>query len=92
MMDLSYIMSNMKTATVREVQHRLAAILDRVARGEEVTVTRRGNAVARIVPARRAKRVRWPDFAVRMKRRFPDGMMPGPPVSALIDADRKERL
>jgi prevent-host-death family protein len=82
----------MPTATVREVQHRLAAILDRVARGEEVTVTRRGRAVARIVPARRAKRPRWPDFAVRMKRRFPDGVIPGPPVSALIHADREERL
>ena len=41
--------------------------------------------MARIVPVRRAKGVRWPDFAVRMKRRFPDGMMPGPPVSALMD-------
>lgn len=85
-------MSNMKTATVREVQHELAAILDRVARGEEVTVTRRGKAVARIVPARQVKRVRWPDFAARMSRRFPDGALPGPPPSTLIDADREERL
>ncbi|HXJ77820.1 MAG TPA: type II toxin-antitoxin system prevent-host-death family antitoxin [Candidatus Methylomirabilis sp.] len=82
----------MATATVREVQHQLAAILDRVAQGEEVTVTRRGRAVARIIPAVRAKRPRWPDFAARMKRRFPGGQLPGPPVSALIRADREERL
>jgi len=84
--------SNRKTATVREVQHRFAAILDRVARGEEVTVTRRGEAVTRIVPARRVKRARWPDFAPRMKRRFPDWPLPGPPISALIHADRDERF
>jgi prevent-host-death family protein len=81
----------MKTVSVREVQHQLAAILDRVERGEEVTVTRRGRPVARIVPPRPPKKVHWPDFAARMRRDFPQGVPPGPPVSELIDADREER-
>ena len=88
---MSDIMSNMKTASVREVQHGLAAILERVERGEEVTVTRRGKPVARIVPPRSPRPVRWPDFAERMKRDFPDGAPPGPAVSHLIDLDREER-
>ena len=39
---------NMKTATTREVQHHFSNILDWVAEGEEVIVTRRGKRVARV--------------------------------------------
>lgn len=34
----------------------LSALLERVERGEEITITRRGMPVARLVPARRAVR------------------------------------
>jgi prevent-host-death family protein len=42
--------------TIREVgafeaKNRLGALLDRVERGEEIMITRRGRAVARLVPA-----------------------------------------
>ncbi|WP_306318408.1 MULTISPECIES: type II toxin-antitoxin system Phd/YefM family antitoxin [unclassified Streptomyces] len=37
-------------ATARELNQQSSALLDRVERGEEVTVTRNGRAVARIVP------------------------------------------
>jgi len=39
----------MKTATTREVQHHFSNILNWVAEGEDVMVTRRGKRVARIV-------------------------------------------
>jgi prevent-host-death family protein len=45
---------DMKTASVREVLHNLAAVLDMVSRGQEVSVTKRGRVIARIVPARDA--------------------------------------
>ena len=35
----------------RDARTRFAALLDRAARGEEVSITRRGRPVARIVPA-----------------------------------------
>ncbi|MER7170906.1 type II toxin-antitoxin system Phd/YefM family antitoxin [Streptomyces mesophilus] len=37
-------------ATARELNQQSSAILDRVERGEEITVTRNGRPVARIVP------------------------------------------
>jgi prevent-host-death family protein len=42
--------------TIREIgafeaKNRLGTLLDRVERGEEITITRRGRAVARLVPA-----------------------------------------
>lgn len=61
-------MSNMKSASVREVQHNLAAVLEMVSRGQEIAVTKRGRVIARIVPARRQHgRVAWPDSATRMR-------------------------
>jgi prevent-host-death family protein len=82
----------MRIATVREVQHRLGDILASVERGEEITVTRRGKVVARIVPARpERKRMAWPDFEARMKQNFPSGPPPGEPASELIRQMREER-
>ncbi len=87
-------MYNMKTASVREVQHHLSRILAAVERGEHITVTRRGKVVAKIVPARekKKKKLEWPDFEARMKRIFPDGPPPGKPASELIYEMREERF
>jgi prevent-host-death family protein len=82
----------MKTASVREVQHNLAAVLDIVSRGQEIAVTKRGRVIARIVPARaRAGRVQWPDSAARMKRLGRDAAR-GTPSSRLIRELRGERI
>jgi prevent-host-death family protein len=63
------IMSNMKTATVREVQHGLASVLSQVQNGQEIAVTKHGKVIARIVPATRTKgRLRWPDSAASLKQ------------------------
>ncbi len=82
----------MTTASVREVQHNLAAVLERVSRGQEVAVTRRGQVIARIVPASgRVGALSWPDSAARM-RRLGATAMRGMPASGLICELRGERV
>jgi prevent-host-death family protein len=82
----------MKTASVREVQHNLAAVLEMVSRGQAIAVTKRGRVIARIVPARdRRERVGWPDSAARMKRLGRHAAR-GTPPSTIIAETRGERV
>jgi antitoxin (DNA-binding transcriptional repressor) of toxin-antitoxin stability system len=60
-------MSNMKSASVREVQHQFARVLAWVARGEEVHVYRRKQLVAKLVPPGPAA-IESPDFVGRARR------------------------
>jgi prevent-host-death family protein len=48
----------LKPATIglAEAKNRLSELIDRVARGEEITITRHDQAVARLVPAGRPSR------------------------------------
>ncbi len=85
---------DMKNATVREVQHKLSRVLARVKRGEEIMITKRGKAVARLVPLAVAEGKgggEWPDFAGRMKHLFPEGPPPGRPTSEVVMELREER-
>jgi prevent-host-death family protein len=85
---------DMKNATVREVQHKLSRVLARVKRGEEIMITKRGKAVARLVPLAVAEGKgggEWPDFAGRMKRLFPEGPPHGKPTSEVVMELREER-
>ena len=85
-------MSNMK-ASVRELQHHLAEMLDRVRQGSEVAITKRGKVVARLVPANQApENLEWPDSAARMKRLSGRSKIKGQPASAIIDELRRERI
>jgi prevent-host-death family protein len=45
----------MKTATVRELRNQYSQLLKWLEAGEEITITRRGVAIARLVPASGAK-------------------------------------
>jgi antitoxin (DNA-binding transcriptional repressor) of toxin-antitoxin stability system len=77
------IMSNMKTATIRKVQHNLAEVLSWVERGEEVRVLRRNKVVARLVPPEPAA-PSSPDFLARAKAIWgakPEGARPSELVS-----------
>jgi prevent-host-death family protein len=86
-------MSNMKTATVREVQHGLASVLSKVQKGQEIAVTRHGKVVARIVPATGPKgRLSWPDSAMRMKQLMSGAKPIGAPPSEIIRTQRGERV
>lgn len=40
----------MKTATVRDLRNRYTSLLDWIGAGEEIVITQRGKAVARLIP------------------------------------------
>lgn len=42
----------MKTATVRDLRNRYTSLLSWVAAGEEIIITQRGKAIARLIPER----------------------------------------
>ena len=83
-------MSNMKTATVRQVQHQLREVLGWVAAGQSVRVTQRGRVVATVVPPERPRKPAMPDFAARLRADFPRGVK-GKPASEIISEQREER-
>jgi antitoxin (DNA-binding transcriptional repressor) of toxin-antitoxin stability system len=88
---LCVTMSNMKTTTVREVQHNLSKILRWIEEGEVVTVTRHKRVVANIVPSvPKPGPPDWPDFTKRLRAIW--GNAPtGKPASRIIIDQRSER-
>lgn len=85
-------MSNMKKATIRQVQHRLSEVMKWVEDGEEVVILRRNRAVARIVPVGPTSELpEWPDFTGRARRIWGKRVR-GKPLSRILVEDRDERL
>jgi prevent-host-death family protein len=86
-------MLNMKTATVRDVQHHFRKVMAWVEQGEEVVVTRRNKTVARLIPCSPARpaAVPLPDFAGRARAIW-GARRKGASLSGAILAEREERL
>jgi prevent-host-death family protein len=81
----------MKTATVRDVQHHLSKVLAWVEKGEEVQITRRNRAVAKLVPADASTRpVTLPAFTARARQIWGDAPT-GKSLSQIVLDDRDER-
>jgi prevent-host-death family protein len=61
----------MKTATVRELRNQYRSVLGWVEAGEEVTISRRGRVIARLVPEKASShRIDWTQSAaLRMERK-----------------------
>jgi prevent-host-death family protein len=57
----------MKTVGTFEAKTHLSTLLEQVERGEEITITRHGKAVARLVPLRAVDRGRLEDTVARLK-------------------------
>lgn len=58
----------MKTATVRQAQHHLSELLEKLKDGEEIVITRRGKSVAKLVPVTEKRDLVFPNFrAIRTK-------------------------
>jgi prevent-host-death family protein len=57
----------MRTVGTFEAKTHLSALLERVEQGEEITITRHGRAVARLVPAGGSSRDRLKDTVERLK-------------------------
>ncbi len=76
----------MKTATAKELRSRAAAILERVRKGDEVSITMRGEAIAVMKPVRAANKPFVPiGFGIWKGRKDLKD------VKHLIDGLRKER-
>lgn len=75
----------MKTATVGEVQKNFSGVLKGIKAGEEITVTKRGKPVAKIMALGPRSQIEWPDFsseAIELK---------GKSLSDIIVEAREER-
>jgi len=84
------IVTHVRTATIREAQHNLPAILRAVSRGEVVEITRRNRVVARLVPAAPRPVGGLPDFVARARAMW--GRRPhGKPTSEIVIEARAER-
>ena len=83
------MMSNMRTATIRQVQHNLSEVLSWVEQGEEVQVLRRKKIVARLVPPD-PRPVEAPDFLARARAVWGDRPK-GESLSEVVAKARGER-
>ena len=84
-------MLNMKTASIRELQHHLSRIMLYIDHGEEVLITRRNKVVAKLIPSPSyPKSIDWPDFLKRSKSII--GISKGKTPGEIIINDRKERF
>jgi antitoxin (DNA-binding transcriptional repressor) of toxin-antitoxin stability system len=83
-------MFHMKTASVRDLRQDFPHILAWIQAGEEVAITMRRQAVARLVPWPRKKpRKRpMPDLAARLRRVFGSKVIADETIKAMMDDDR----
>ncbi len=82
-------MLNMKSATIRQIQHNLNEVLSWVENGEEVQIFRRKKLVAKIVPLL-PDGANTPNFTARAKQVW--GKTPrGKLLSEVLSDDRGER-
>jgi prevent-host-death family protein len=80
----------MRTIGTFEAKTHLSALLEQVERGEEITITRHGRAVARLVPVEAApERVRLADTVARLKAFRRGRRLSDVSVKDLIEAGRR---
>ncbi len=78
----------MITVGAFEAKTRLSALLDRVAAGEEVVITKHGRAIARLVAARRIDQGRANDAFTKLKELRKNTTLGGLSWKELRDAGR----
>jgi prevent-host-death family protein len=79
----------MKTIGTFEAKTHLSSLLEQVERGEEITITKHGRAVARLVPVGTVNRDRLEDVVARLKA-FRKGRRLGDlSAKALIEEGRR---
>lgn len=80
----------MKTASIRDVRHDLSRILEWVANGEEVAITKHRRTVARMLPAgsRKATAGPMPDIAGRLQKVFGRKVISDKAVRAVLEESR----
>jgi prevent-host-death family protein len=78
----------MITVGVAEAKTQLSTLLDRVAGGEEVLITRHGRAIARLVPEHSVDRERVAAAIARLKELAKDCRLDGLSIRTLRDQGR----
>ena len=84
----------MQAATIRDVQHNLAAYLRRVEQGEDIEIRRRNKVVARLVHVDLYEGRGKPDWGVLRERReslWGKTAAPGTPASQVLYDSRGDR-
>ena len=83
----------MKTATVRQLRTEFPKVLAWVHAGQEVTITRRRQIVASLVPAgnRPKRKAVLPDFRARLRRTYGDKSIPAAVMAGIL-AENKGRF
>jgi prevent-host-death family protein len=84
----------MESATIRDVQHNLAAYLRRVEQGEDIEIRRRNKVVARLVHVDLYQGGGKPDWSVVRERRealWGRKAAPGKAASSLVYESRGDR-
>ncbi len=81
----------MKSATVRQLRHDFGTVLSWVEEGEPVEISKRGKVVALITPPPpppRARSVKRPDFAARLKLRDGNRVIPAKAMNDILDYNK----
>jgi antitoxin (DNA-binding transcriptional repressor) of toxin-antitoxin stability system len=80
----------MKTATVRDLRNRYSAVLKWIEAGEEVSITRRGVVIARLVPEvrRSTESVDWEQSAAFRRNRQGEYTLTEEESRRLLDANK----
>lgn len=79
----------MKTVGVFEAKTHLSGLLDEVERGEAITITRHGRAVARLLPVGAVSRARLEDAVARLQTFRAGRRLDGLSLKGLIDEGRR---
>ena len=82
----------MKTATVRDLRNRYTSLLSWIGAGEEIVITQRGKAIARLVPEQQPspRQVDWDQSpAVKRDRSHSKVMSAGESLEILHEAGGK---
>jgi len=84
-------MFHMKTASVRELRQDFRHILAWIEAGEEVAITMRRQAVARLIPwpRKKAARRKMPDVGARLRKVFGAKIIADKTVRAMMDRNRR---
>ena len=80
----------MRTATVRDLRNRYSAVLKWIEAGEEVSITRRGVIIARLVPEvrRSSESVDWEQSAAFRRNRQGERTLTEEESRRLLDANK----
>jgi len=83
-------MFHIKTASVRDLRQNFPRILAWIEAGEEVAITMRRQAIARLVPLPRKKqpKCRMPDIADRLKRVFGTKIIPDKTMKKILEQNK----